>query len=299
MSIPQGCEDVDGGWFARAVKKGKEKTECQDRAIACVDLSEKSNTSKAAVLASLGELPDRMALFAVFDGHAGSECSSYLAKSTIRQFWASAAETVKSGHMAVDQFLKGCLEHMCHRLDESFMDSFNMSGRRDGSCANFVLLWGNKLACANVGDSRALINDNGHMLELSKDHKPSDPEEKARITKAGGTVSIDKKSGEARLDSGNIAISRAFGNKSVKKSWPNILIAKPEVRILDLTPSMGFCLLASDGIWCRLSSAEATQLVAAELSRTQSPFAAAQALIAEAWTRKTNDDSSVIVISLQ
>lgn len=52
---------------------------------------------------------------------------------------------------------------------------------------------GNTLYCANAGDSRAVMaytDEEGNIRakDLSKDHKPDDPEEEARITKWGGYV---------------------------------------------------------------------------------------------------------------
>jgi hypothetical protein len=52
---------------------------------------------------------------------------------------------------------------------------------------------GNMLYVANVGDSRAVMaweNDSGELIarDLTRDHKPDDPEEEARITAWGGFV---------------------------------------------------------------------------------------------------------------
>lgn len=62
----------------------------------------------------------------------------------------------------------------------------------------------------NAGDSRAFIlHGNGTYTIMSKDHKPSDPEEVARITRAGGFVSRVRK--VFRVD-GTLSLSRAFGD---------------------------------------------------------------------------------------
>eukprot|EP00299_Pterocystis_sp_00344_P015111 c7531_g1_i1.p1 GENE.c7531_g1_i1~~c7531_g1_i1.p1 ORF type:complete len:298 (+),score=74.83 c7531_g1_i1:51-944(+) len=297
MTAPFG-EDISGGWFGQAVRKGQEKCDCQDRAVCCADLGVKSKNTKAAVGTSLGHLPSRMALFAVYDGHAGSGCSEFLEQHSIRQFWQSAGEIAKTSHLTEDQFLKNTLQHMCQKLEEAFIAAFHMAGRRDGSCGIIAILWGNKIAVANVGDCRAVASDGGRAVDLSRDHKPNDPEEHARITKAGGSVSLDPTSGEPRLSVGHLAVSRAFGDNSVKQSWPNILIATPEIRIIDAS-HMQFCVLASDGVWCRASSVDAIRIVGTELSKGSDPLEASKALIAEALNRKSNDDIAVIVISLQ
>lgn len=41
---------------------------------------------------------------------------------------------------------------------------------------------------ASVGDSKAVMSVNGKAVSLSTPHKPTNPEEKERIEKAGGEV---------------------------------------------------------------------------------------------------------------
>ena len=44
-----------------------------------------------------------------------------------------------------------------------------------------VLLVGNKMYCANVGDARAIMCRQGEAIDLSVDHKAKRPDEQERI----------------------------------------------------------------------------------------------------------------------
>ena len=61
---------------------------------------------------------------------------------------------------------------------------------RSGSCALIGLFVDDVLYIANVGDSRAIISQNQGQKRyaLTRDHKPCDPQEQERITKAGGKI---------------------------------------------------------------------------------------------------------------
>jgi serine/threonine protein phosphatase PrpC len=74
-----------------------------------------------------------------------------------------------------------------------------------GCTANVVLITPDYIYCANAGDSRAVASIDGKTVELSKDHKPEDPIELNRITRAGGTVSYGRVNGGLNL-------SRALGD---------------------------------------------------------------------------------------
>ena len=52
------------------------------------------------------------------------------------------------------------------------------------------LIINNKIYAINLGDSRALYSRNGgqEFYQITRDHKPNDLKEKARIEKAGGKV---------------------------------------------------------------------------------------------------------------
>jgi serine/threonine protein phosphatase PrpC len=56
-----------------------------------------------------------------------------------------------------------------------------------GTTCVIIFLIDNRLICANVGDSRAILY-NEDIISLSNDHKPNLSEEKERIEKMGGVV---------------------------------------------------------------------------------------------------------------
>jgi protein phosphatase len=81
---------------------------------------------------------------------------------------------------------------------------------QSGSTAATVLLMGRRLFAANVGDSRVVLcRGGGQCVELTSDHKPSRPDEAARVRAAGGFILHKRVMGE-------LAITRAFGDKSFK-----------------------------------------------------------------------------------
>ena len=66
----------------------------------------------------------------------------------------------------------------------------NILDDKSGSCALIALIINNLLYAINLGDSRALYSRDGgkEFYQITRDHKPNDPKEKARIEKAGGQV---------------------------------------------------------------------------------------------------------------
>jgi len=90
------------------------------------------------------------------------------------------------------------------------MSSTTTTGRLSGSTAATVVLMGRRLFNANVGDSRVVLcRGGGQCVELTSDHKPSRPDEAARVRAAGGFILHKRVMGE-------LAITRAFGDKSFK-----------------------------------------------------------------------------------
>eukprot|EP00435_Cladocopium_sp_Y103_P033997 s70_g8.t1 len=110
---------------------------------------------------------------------------------------------------------------------------------------------------ANLGDSRALLWRPTGTLEVTRDHRPGDAAERARIEAAGGTVSE-----EERID-GTLACSRALGAfrfKGATPSEPSKVSCVPEV--YHWTAKRGdWLILACDGIWDTISNQQAVDRI--------------------------------------
>jgi serine/threonine protein phosphatase PrpC len=81
-----------------------------------------------------------------------------------------------------------------------------------GCTSNVLMITNNLLICANAGDSRCVLGEQGRAIPLSVDHKPTQKRERERIYKAGSTINV-----EGRID-GNLNLSRAIGDIAHKKN---------------------------------------------------------------------------------
>jgi len=163
---------------------------------------------------------------AVFDGHGGDECSNFLVDALPRnirnQMFAerdalrNAIETsrgARGGHSeqsedATSELMRRILKTAYLRTDKEFISP--KAAPQSGSTAATVILMGRRLFAANVGDSRVVLcRSGGQCVELTSDHKPSRPDEAARVRAAGGFILHKRVMGE-------LAITRAFGDKSFK-----------------------------------------------------------------------------------
>lgn len=147
---------------------------------------------------------------------------------------------------------------------------------------------GDRLICANIGDSRAVLSRGRSPVLLSKDHKPDDPGEKKRIESAGGKV----KGGRVNE---SLACSRAFGDFQYKAlsnqlsrelglTGPvaDLIIVKPEIREIQLDYLKDdFVVLGCDGLYDNLSNQEIVDFVHDKMS---------QMPIAEQDTQKVAED---------
>ncbi len=221
--------------------------------------------------------PDH-AFYGVFDGHGGNLVSRYLALKlyfnivTHTQFKLSPLQAMALGALATNHELPSLADNQ-------------------GSTAIMALIKGGRIYVGNVGDSRAVLAQNGVAVALSQDHKPNRPDEYQRIKDLGGFVS--NHGNVARLQ-GVLAVSRAFGDFSLRP----YITAQPEMLVHGITPNDEFLILACDGVWDVFSNQQAIDLVRASLDQDSDPKVAAQKLTQAAYDAGSMDNLSAIVIKL-
>ncbi|XP_043723978.1 probable protein phosphatase 2C 25 [Telopea speciosissima] len=224
----------------------------------------------------------RQAFFGIFDGHGGAKAAEFAAENMGQNIMGEL--TRREGNKIEDAVKNGYLTTDSEFLKEEI---------HAGTCCVTALISKGDLVVSNAGDCRAVMSRGGIAEALTSDHKPSREDEKERILALGGYV--DCYHGVWRLQ-GSLAVSRGIGDRSLKQ-W---VIAEPETKVLNIKPECEFLILASDGLWDKVTNQEAVDMVRPLCIGTDKPelMSACRRLAELSVTRGSADDISVMVIQL-
>ena len=109
----------------------------------------------------------------------------------------------------------------------------------------------------------------------------------------GGYVSRRGSGGVWRVQD-SLAVSRAFGDADMRP-W---VTCEPEVTRLRITPDCAILVLASDGLWSKVSNQEAIDVVT-RTSGAGVSMDSCKELVAMARSRGSRDDITAMVVDLQ
>ena len=201
-------------------------------------------------------------IFCVMDGHGVN--GHLVSRFTTKYFTSFFKKNKKmnSSNSSEDQIfyrlkkndyevLKRVFRHAERDLEKDGEVDANFSGT---TCV-MVFQVGERIICANVGDSRAIMVKGDKAIPLSFDQKPDDPEESKRIKENGGEISQyeedGEKSGPFRVwQKGEaypgIAMSRSIGDFIASKLG---VIPEPKFIEEKIDKDTKFIIVASDGIW--------------------------------------------------
>jgi serine/threonine protein phosphatase PrpC len=208
--------------------------------------------------------------YAIFDGHGGSDVSRYAAHNLHRRLGTIFSSDVPITKLLTDTFSD---------INSTLILQYPVQG----STAAVAVVIKDTIYVANVGDSRVLLIDSdGSIRQMTKDHRASDPEECALVLKRGGHV-VNGRAG------GVLALSRSLGDGALK----DCISAEPFMSTARRRDGQ-ILILACDGVWDVMDN-EAV----AELARAQaSPALAAREIKEDALRRGTTDNVSVVAVFL-
>ncbi|KAJ6423423.1 hypothetical protein OIU84_024387 [Salix udensis] len=228
------------------------------------------------VVAQFKEVNDNeLGLFAIFDGHLSHVIPDYLRAHLFNNilkepdFWTQPKNAMRRAY---------CI------TDNTILEKAGDLGKGGSTAVTAILINCQKLVVANVGDSRAVICQNGVAKQLSVDHEPS--MERKDIENRGGFVSNFP--GDVPRVDGQLAVARAFGDKSLKEH----LSSEPDVAMETIDDDTDCIILASDGLWKVMSNQEAVDAI----KNIKDALSAAKRLTEEALNRRSSDDISCVVV---
>lgn len=275
---------------------------------------------------TVNSLSGRILYVGMFDGHGGA-ASSFFLKNNMLKF------TDDVGIKMCSRAVKGDVSHESiadetnplslafERADSALLDHLGSLGDPEcwsGSTATVCFVSKRYILVANVGDSRAVLGRNNRAIQLSSDHRPigsskSGRNEISRVIASGGWIS------QMRV-CGILGVTRAFGDYEFKGGREELLqeleatgvrcqgdmkrppvIAIPDVRVFERSIDDDFCVIATDGLWDVINTAQAITFVRMMVVKNgvQDMTAVAQALVQRAIEARTQDNVSCVVLDLR
>lgn len=127
--------------------------------------------------------------FGLYDGHAGSKCSTFIQEKLHTFLLESNFFPLYPLQAINEAYLKAEQEFQAIAYDPIN----NILLDKSGSCSLSILMIDETCYVTYLGDSRALYSfDSGkHLFQITRDQKPNDLIERMRIEKAGGRIYKD------------------------------------------------------------------------------------------------------------
>lgn len=270
--------------------------------------------------------------YGVFDGHGGSQASTYCMKRLhlviaeelfrVNTFGVPEGgvadgcnieweDVMKAAFSKIDKEVGGVCPNAVWEEDDDGFDGGCLccedaiAPENAGTTAVVAVVGSYQIIVANCGDSRAVLARGGQAILLSRDHKPELEDETRRIEAAGGRVIC----WDGYRVGGLLALSRAIGDRYLKR----YVISEPEITCIQWSEDDDCLILASDGLWDVVSNEFACEVARKSLPALRKKYAsrpcapgedAASAAVAAllvklAYGRGSKDNISVVVVDLK
>ena len=228
----------------------------------------------------------------ICDGHGiqGHLISEYVSNNLGNYINDISDESIKNAYLKIHNIL----QNEKNKIDSTL----------SGTTCTSIIISQNKVICANVGDSRAILAryENGiyNSVNLSRDHKPTETDEMKRILLEGGRIKqfydakIKEYIGPERIWLKNseipgLAMSRSIGDTIAHTVG---VISEPEIIKINFIGTEKFIVIASDGIWEYIDSDECINIIKDYYENNMDAVGGLNALVKEAFKRwKIEDDN--------
>ncbi|RLN66723.1 hypothetical protein BBJ28_00018022 [Nothophytophthora sp. Chile5] len=139
-----------------------------------------------------GEIHQKQSLYALFDGHSGVRAATFSNQRLV---------TYLCAHESFLTDARVAFEECFHRIDKEFLEKAKEESLDDGTTAAVVLIRGNRLITANIGDCRAVVSIGGEALDIIEEQTPGRADERERIEAQGGWVMEERELQLSKLHS--------------------------------------------------------------------------------------------------
>eukprot|EP00520_Triparma_pacifica_P003958 CAMPEP_0118667938 /NCGR_PEP_ID=MMETSP0785-20121206/20066_1 /TAXON_ID=91992 /ORGANISM="Bolidomonas pacifica, Strain CCMP 1866" /LENGTH=517 /DNA_ID=CAMNT_0006562451 /DNA_START=316 /DNA_END=1869 /DNA_ORIENTATION=+ len=201
--------------------------------------------------------------------------------------FASISEALHTAYLTLDSNLYSSVANEPSPPRQKMYDNMGCT-----AISAYISDEGIHIAC--LGDSRAVLCRNYEAISLSKDHKPGNAIETARILNAGGTVQ------RGRIN-GNLAVSRSFGdffykNDKERRQEEQMVSPVPDITITKANwEEDQFLILACDGVWDVVTEQDACYLISEMLGEGKSVEAVCKKFLDYCMLANSRDNMSIIL----
>eukprot|EP01120_Amphizonella_sp_Union-15-10_P005148 TRINITY_DN15893_c0_g1_i1.p1 TRINITY_DN15893_c0_g1~~TRINITY_DN15893_c0_g1_i1.p1 ORF type:complete len:450 (-),score=112.38 TRINITY_DN15893_c0_g1_i1:23-1372(-) len=173
----------------------------------------------------------------VLDGHAGRKCAEKASKLLPEAF----ANALQSASIDKNDYRDVFIE--AYRNADISLKEFEY----EGCTCTSIFVWKFKgkryLQAANVGDSTAFLCSDGMAVQLTVDHRPTEPSEFLRLNSQGQKII----SGQTRVN--GLAVSRALGDHFPKQVESGITCDPFVSQVIEIQSKDSLFIIATDGLW--------------------------------------------------
>lgn len=252
------------------------------------------------------ESTNNYSLYAIFDGHNGVHAAKMCGDAVLALI-ESKLPLGCPPHPEQEVFTTW-RESIQFALIESLVElnrTFAQRGIHAGCTATIVIVQGWLVTCANLGDSRAVLDTGTDVVSLSVDHRVATHKaERKRLEAMGAIVAPISMTGSGPADDyangvgplriwpGGLCISRAIGDFDVGDS----VLPFPHITQVLIPPTGGRLLVASDGVWDAFDKMSRAGAMSRSWSTEMVPTRMIQTIVRAFGGLK--DDTSLIAVDI-